>query len=227
MADPPLTVISCSVFRPELSALADRGRLAFPVRFLDSSLHMRPEKLHARLRRMVRQERRQGNLVLLVYGDCSAFMSELGEEEGVLRTTGLNCGELLLGKERHRTLRKERAFLLFPEWVKRWRTILLKLPGLDEETTRLMMRDMHTRFVYLDTGAAPVPEEALRACGGHFGLPVEVCETGLDHLLLRLTEAARRLQDRHGKTPAGAGASEVLRPESGRGEDAGGGRAGP
>ena len=197
MTAPPLTVITCSVFRPELSALVGRGRLAFPFRCLDSSLHMHPERLHAGLQEMVRQERQRGNLVLLVYGDCSAFMSELAEGEGVLRVPGTGCGELLLGKERHMALIKEGAFLLFPEWAGRWREILSNLPGLDEEATRLMMRDMHNRFVYLDTGVAPVPEEALRACGEHFGLPVEVFAAGLDHLLQQVTESARQLLDEH------------------------------
>ncbi len=40
--------IACSVFRPELTALQEQGKLDFQIRYLDSNLHMTPAALHAR-----------------------------------------------------------------------------------------------------------------------------------------------------------------------------------
>lgn len=187
-----LTIVSCSVYAPELEALFKDGVLTHPVRFVDSALHMNPTNLQTRLRDVIQEERASGNSVVLLYGDCSAAMPELASKEGVLRVDGNNCGEILLGKQRYKELMREGAFLLFPEWIDRWQRILLNFPGMSEELVRSMMRDLHTKFVYLNTGLRYLPHEQLKACGDFFGLPVEILDVPLDHLSELVRSAAAR-----------------------------------
>ena len=55
-----IVCIACSIFKNELSTLAKRGDIPFPVRYLNSILHMNPEILHDELARRIDEE--LGNL---------------------------------------------------------------------------------------------------------------------------------------------------------------------
>jgi hypothetical protein len=178
----PVGIIACSVLKPELDALAESGRLKHPVRYKDSSLHMYPQTLGENLEICIEEELKTFSKVLLIYGDCSPGMNEISDGSRVLRLPGANCGELLLGRTQHRTLIKSGAFLLFPEWTVRWRDILLNIPGMSQDIIKIMFKDLHTRFAYLDTGVQPIPMEKLEECSRFFDLTYEIRHAGLDYL---------------------------------------------
>jgi len=198
MPDDPIVAIACSVLRLELETLREQGLINFPIRFLDSRLHMDPEELHAQMARSIQEERRRGCRVLLIYGDCHAHMVDLAADRCVVRVGAINCGEMLLGKQRYKALLKSGAFLLSPEWTCRWRDVLLRFPGLDSDSAGEMIREMHSRFVYLNTLTCPVPHEALKQCADFFLLPYEIEEVSLDLLLAVIQEALARF-DSEGK----------------------------
>ena len=193
---PAVVGIACGVLCPELEALRERRRIDFPIRYLESNLHMAPEMLHQQMASLVESEGKEGHQVLLVYGDCHPHMAELVAMPGVVRVQGVNCCEILLGRERTRSLRKETAFCLLAEWTSRWREVLAKLLDLDEEATVAVMRECHSKLVYLDTGALPLPTDELKACSEYFGLPCEVLSVPLDHLLEVVMDAAKELKGR-------------------------------
>ena len=128
-----------------------------------------------------------------MYGDCHAHMVDQASEEGVVRVEGMNCCELIAGKEAHRRLVRQGAFCLLPEWAERWRELLARLMDLGDGETAEMMREMHTKFVYLDTGTRSVPEEALEECSRHFLMPYEIAAVPLDGLLARIRDAMDQL----------------------------------
>jgi diguanylate cyclase (GGDEF)-like protein/PAS domain S-box-containing protein len=189
----PVKVIACSVFKAELSALSDRDIMPFPIRFFDSIFHMRPDELHDELMDIIKEEQSSGFRILLLCGDCSARMTEMVTDRETVRVAAANCGEMLLGKQYHKSLVKKGAFLLFPEWMERWREVLFNFPGMDTELSIMMLRDLHTCFVYLNTGVRPVPHDELKACSAFFGLPYEVLDIGLDHLEKVVSEAIDRI----------------------------------
>ena len=188
--------ITCSVFRPELTVLQQQGHLDFPIRYLDSNLHMVPAALHERMSALLEYERKRGRRVLLLYGDCHAYMADVGASPNVVRVQGANCCEILLGRTHYKQLFKERAFYLFPEWALRWQEILGRLSDLDEQSTVELLRDMHAKLIYLDTGALPVPEKELQACSEYFGLPCEVLRVSLHHFLTGIHNAVNALENR-------------------------------
>ena len=193
-----MVCIACSVFKPELTALHERGRIDFPIRYLDSCLHMSPVELYERMNALVENERSHNHRVLLIYGDCHPYMADLAASSDVVRVRGLNCGEILLGRGKYKPLLKENVFCLFPEWTLRWRDILTMLFDLNEEFTIEIMQDEHSKLVYLDTGVRPVPQEELKACSEYFGLPYEVFSVSLDHLLGVIQDAIRELKNSGG-----------------------------
>lgn len=179
-------------------ALSRSGRIDYPIRFVDSAFHMCPDVIHSRLKVIIDQERASGRSVVLLYGECFCAMRDLTSNEGIFRVVGNNCGVILLGRERYRALMKEGAFLLMPEWVDRWRQILLNFPGMDEELAITMIRDIHKKFVYVNTGLRPLPTEHIKACSSFFGLPYEVVDITLDSMEKMIMDAIDKVPDEHG-----------------------------
>ncbi|WP_238378935.1 DUF1638 domain-containing protein [Geobacter metallireducens] len=180
-------VVSCGIFRDELAALGRAGKFPWPVRFLDSMLHMEPERLEQALTALVQSL--AGQRIVLLFGDCQARMDLLASREGACRVKGHNCCELVLGREEYRRLRREGAFFLLPEWTARWREVFRERLGfVTPESARLFMQEMHRRIFYLDTGVVPVPAETLAEIGCYVGLPVEVKAVAPD----RLADAVRK-----------------------------------
>ncbi|MCU7937242.1 MAG: DUF1638 domain-containing protein [Candidatus Thiodiazotropha sp. (ex Dulcina madagascariensis)] len=186
--------LACSVFRPELTALVARGELDCRIRYLSSTMHMVPVKLDKRMQKLVGAERKRGHRVLMAYGDCHPHMHDLEQADDVVRTRGMHCGEILLGKKRYKELLREKAFLLLPEWAMRWREILTKLEDLDEASTIELLRERHDKFVYLDTGVVPIPVDEIRACAAYFDLPLEIEVVSLEYLQSVIKDAQDQLE---------------------------------
>jgi hypothetical protein len=187
-----LCFLCCSVLRDELNTFLSLDYPEAEVIFLDSMLHMRPkllkETLHAAL------EQRTDRLCVLIYGDCHGRIREDGQRAGCARTAGVNCGELLLGSERYRQLRNDRAFLFLPEWTHRWREVFTEQLGFTDSTlARQFMQENHNRLVYLDTGRQPPPLLILEEITEFFAMEVEILPVSLDNLRHIVHAATSRL----------------------------------
>jgi len=190
----PPTCIACSIFRREIEALQTTTALDLRFRYLNSMLHMLPEQLETRLRQVIEEEKNQGRQVVLSFGDCCPQMLELQADAGTARTEGINCCEILLGRERYRSLRKEGVFFFLPEWARRWQEIFQKELGLTAANAQSLMGEMHTRLIYLDTGLVPIPEQEMQAASAFTGLPWEVLPVSLEALHANLEKAMNARQ---------------------------------
>jgi hypothetical protein len=186
-------LLACSVFRPELEALARARWPGLELHFLSSMLHMEPPRLERRLLAELGEVRRAARPVGLVYGDCCAGMSELAAGPGVARVGGVNCPATLLDRETYRRLSHDGAFFLLPEWAGRWREVFEDELGLDAAIAPGFMADLHRKLVYLDTGVVPVPRETLEACSRFTALPFEVFPVPLVRLAELVEAALERL----------------------------------
>lgn len=188
---PPLC-LACSILRHEVEAMKESLGGELEVRYLGSMLHMAPELLDRQLTGLLEAEQGMEREVVLVYGDCCPRMLDLQDRPRTARTQGINCCELLLGRDRYRKLRAEGAFFLMPEWALRWRRIFEEELGLGPSNARSLMGEMHTRLVYLDTGLVPVPREALEEASAYTGLPWSILPVDLEPLRRQLREALQR-----------------------------------
>jgi len=188
--------ISCSIFRREIEALQASGRLDLPVDYLNSMLHMAPARLEAHLGEALVEARghQADQGVVLAFGDCCSHMESFESEPGTSRTEGINCCEIILGRETYRRLRREGAFFLMPEWALSWKTVFVGQLGLMGPCAKEFMQEMHTRLVYLDTGILPVPHATLAEASAFLGLPVEILPVSLDALLRSLAQAAHTVR---------------------------------
>lgn len=194
----PHTVwLSCGVVRAEMEELQRLGLIEGELLFLDSMLHMDPPLLEAKLTAALEQNPGQPGSLVLVYGDCSAHMLDLVRRFHVGRVSVINCAQLLLGRKRYRQLMREEAFLVLPEWARRWEHIMKSELGLNEEVAHGLMGENRGVLVYLDSGLVPVPEQQLAAFSVYSGLPWRVEKVTLDCMLATLLEAQAGARSSH------------------------------
>ena len=184
-----IVCIACSIFRVEIEELKKRGDVDFPVRYINSMLHMRPEELKVKIDEMIVEERKKGKRILLLFGECHPYMHELEEPGVVSRVSGMNCPEIMLGREKYNALRNEGSFFLMPEWTRRWKEVFEKELGLAKEVGRELMGDVHEKLVYLDSGMAHIPKSELEEASDYSGLPYGVLPLSLTHLLKGIEDA--------------------------------------
>jgi hypothetical protein len=178
----PVNVVACSIFRREIEWLQARGELLLPFYYLDSMLHMAPEKLRSLLNIRIEKIRGRSGRIVLLYGECHPAMHEQAKQTGVCRVKGVNCCEIMLGSETYRSYLKKGSFFLMPEWVERWETVFRKELGLSESTAKRFMGTMHSQLLYLDTQVQPVPETLLAEISRFTGLRWRCVSVPLNHL---------------------------------------------
>ncbi len=183
--------ITCGIFQAEMAALAPR----FPrlqLIFADSMLHMRPDLLQERIDALLRQH--SADKVLFIYGDCTPRIVELCRKPGFAKTAGINCCEILLGREEYRRLRKSGAFFFLPEWTLRWRDVFERELGFaGGRGVEDMLREVHSHFIYLDTGVLPMPGSVLDEISRELGLPMQQLSVGLSRLEQKISAALETL----------------------------------
>lgn len=185
----PVLGIACGIFMREIQRLVATGQIALPFVFLNSTLHMHPEILNTTLSQAINEALETYEKVILVYGDCHPYMHDGYDKERVIRVSGINCCEVMLGKENYHRLRKQGSFFVLNEWAEKWQELFVEEIGLTEKTAASFMNSMHTNFIYLNTGVSPIPYDVLEAMSTYFDLPYSVETISLDFLKKALDQA--------------------------------------
>ena len=191
MADSEVICLACGVFKRELESIRMKNGLDFKIRTIDSMLHINPEKLREVLEKNVQHY--PGEKILLLYGDCQPRMHDIEQQTNVSRVAGINCCEILLGKERYREYQRSNAFIFLPEWIHRWREIFTQKLGFKKiGNARDFLKEYCRRFVFLDTGLTDVPRQRLDEIKNYFDLPIEILSIDLTTFENGIREALRK-----------------------------------
>ena len=189
-----ITAIACSIFRDEIESLRCENKITVPVIYLDSMLHMFPDRLHERLDKVIKNELESGKKIILIYGECSPYMDQYNKNKNIMRLGGINCVNIFLEDLIYKALRKEGAFFLIHEWALRWQEIFQNELGLNAENAKSFMGEMHTKLIYLDTGSAAVPVDTLNEISAYCGLSYEIMKVTLEVFSNRFNEAVEELK---------------------------------
>lgn len=169
--------IACSIFRNELDEFISKNELKLDVEYLTSMLHMNPELLEIKLLEKKEKLQKKYNKILLLFGDCCPNMLTIEKEKQVCRTDGINCIEIVLGKEKYEKLRRDGVFFLMPEWTLRWKEVFKHELKLKSDVVKEFMQEFHTKIIYIDTGQMEVPLEVLDEIHHYTGLKVEIMKS--------------------------------------------------
>jgi len=178
----PVVGIACGIFVKEIESLVATGQLNIPFVFLNSTLHMHPDELQTSLTSTVDEALSTYEKIVLVYGDCHPYMHDAYDPKRVVRVKGINCCEIMLGRESYRSLRKQGSFFVLSEWADKWKDIFVDEIGLTEKNAPAFMNSMHKDIVYLNAGVSPIPFDVLEAMSAYFHLPYRVEDISLDFL---------------------------------------------
>ncbi|MBU0935238.1 MAG: DUF1638 domain-containing protein [Spirochaetes bacterium] len=182
--------LACGIFRQELARLPPELLSGLRLSFLDSMLHMQPEKLDQILHTALLNP----EPTLLVYGDCCHNMDEFIRPSVCRRTAGVNCCEIMLGSPRYCELRSKGSFFFMPEWTERWAEVFkTELGFADPDLARRFMADSMSGLVYLDTGVSTIPSGTIKEIEAFMGMPVRIEHTGLQQLELSIRAALKDL----------------------------------
>lgn len=183
-----IPIIACSIFKKEIKSLIESGQITGSFTFVSSDLHMVPQQLDKVLEKLITPTS------LLCYGTCYSRMTEQQNKRPIHQVIGLNCCEIFLGRETYQKLRAEGAFFLLPEWTMKWEHIFKDLLGFsNSELASQFMTEMHTKFIYLNTGISTIPMDTLEAVRQYFSLPVEIIDIDLVHLKSAIAEGLKLL----------------------------------
>ncbi len=180
---------ACSIFKNELEQLKTKKGMNLTTKYLSSMLHMKPEILDQQIKSEISKNKSNDKNVVLVFGDCSPNMEHISNEKGVTKLNGINCIEILLGKDIYRKLRKEGVFFLMPEWTMRWKEVFQQELGLRKDIARELMGEMHTRIIYIDTGQVDIPFDKIEEIEDYTGLKTEIMTVDFSQLHSSLSEA--------------------------------------
>lgn len=183
--------LACGIFKNDLIKLKDRLNLR--VLYIDSILHMNPEKLEKLINERIKQY--QFHNILILFGDCHANMLDVEKNSRVARVDGINCCDIILGEKRYRELRRAKTFILMNEWVHRWEEVFkVELGFADSNSAKTFMHDMHSKFVYLYTDNEQIPYEVLEKISEYCGLPYETERYDISYLYKSMLKALKKLE---------------------------------
>lgn len=152
--------------------------------------HLHPDRIvDAVDKRLTELEDRYDRCVV-VYGDCgtSGRLDAVLARHGATRPDGPHCYEMLAGAAYHRiTAERPGTFFLTPWLIRNFDRYVAGRLGLDEHPD--LVRDYFHRFthaVYLRRSDDPFLEKRAQEIADRLGLQLEIRDTGLDELGMRL-----------------------------------------
>jgi len=188
-------IVACSIFKKEIEYLKSIGKIEIPVIYVNSMLHMEPQKLQGILDKKI--DEYKDYKIVLVFGDCHARMLDYGKNKNIVRTQGINCCEIFLGSEKYREFRKEGAFILLPEWADRWKEVFIDYMGFkNSKQIKPFMNEMHKKLIFVDTGYNKVNNSLLNEISDFLGLPLEICNSSINELETVIDQLIKHLEKR-------------------------------
>lgn len=180
MPEEKILLIGCGILKKEIEFLINKNKWPINTLFLDSSLHIDPDKLGERLKSALTIHK--GRDIIVFYGSCHPLMAKILDESGVLRTKGQNCVEMLLGHEIFTEELAKGAYFILENWAEHWDYIMNKSLGRNEEIWKEIFRVDRKYLLGIKTPCsgdfrAKAEEAALTV-----GLPLSWIRVSLDNL---------------------------------------------
>jgi len=189
-------VIACGALAREIVALRSGPLAHLDVTCLPASLHNRPGRIPAAMRRKIAQNRAAYDEILCLYGDCGTGgeLDRVLAEEGVARIPGAHCYEFFAGATDFAAMMEDEpgTFFLTDFLVRHFDRLVVEGLGLDAHP---QMRDdyfgNYRRLVYLQQVEDAALTAKAQAAAARLGLDFERRFTGLDGLAQFLAAAGR------------------------------------
>lgn len=189
MAERPLLLVGCGIFRKEVEALIRKNGWRVETRFEDSALHNHLNRLSARLEESLQAAAREGRRPVVFYGCCHPRMDPILRRYEATRTQGQNCIAMILGYERFMAELSRGAYFLAEDWALMWDPMVRACFGDNLEVIRDIFHGSHRLMLALRTPCSADFGAAAEAAARLVDLPLEWMDVGLGALEAVLSAA--------------------------------------
>jgi len=181
-------VISCGALAREfLTVVKINGWTHIDVTCLPAEWHFTPKKIPDGMRRKIRENRRNYDEILCLFGDCgtSGELDIVLQEEGVSRIPGDHCYAFFAGLPEFDAMQDEDAgtFYLTDFFVRHFDTFVMRHLGLDKYPE--LLDDYFgnfSRVMFLVQVPDPALEMKAREAAKRLNLRFEMRVTGLQNI---------------------------------------------
>ena len=190
-------IVACETIEDELRFAMDKVNVSYPVKWLESGLHIIPKKLNAALSEILADIKAERVLVALGFCGNSILGIKAGNYEMIIPRAD-DCISILLGsvKERLRVSSEYAAYFLTEGWLRGERTIWVEYQHLLEkygeemaDSLMEMMIGNYRTLGLLDCGVGSIEElvESTKEIADALKLKQEIIPAALSWLELFLT----------------------------------------
>ena len=167
-------VVACAALKDELDRILKELGYGGSVAYLDSSFHLRPNVLKAKLTQFLDLEKGPGKEVFVVYGQCFQGIEDLCRRSGVGWTKAENCYHMFLGNDYFRLMEEEPGTYFLDRYLsENFQSLCIQGLGLDRYPEfKQSVFGHYKRAVYIDMkkeGIIPMAEKA----ANYMDIPVQ------------------------------------------------------
>lgn len=188
-------LIACGALAREARAVIAANRLDhLDLACLPASLHNRPERIPAAVRRRIGRARHDYARILVLYADCGTGgeLDRVLQDEGVERIAGPHCYAFFAGEAAFAAMAEAEpgTFWLTDFLARQFETLVIRGLGIDRHPELLPLYfGNYRRLVYLSQTQDPALLAKARAAADRLGLAFEHRATGFGGLATFLKAA--------------------------------------
>ena len=134
-------LVSCGILKKEIESLISKNNWPINTVFLDSSLHVEPDRLLSSL--IIVLSRHRERKVSVIFGACHPMLDDVLAMLGIKRMQAQNCIGMLIGKKIFEEQLSDGAFFLLEDWARKWVRILEKTFGDSPEMIKQVFQQGH------------------------------------------------------------------------------------
>lgn len=175
-------LIACPIFAKELAAVLGEGNQQPAIQFMDERVHFRPEVMRQEVDKGIATAMAKGASCALLVGrecECSKPITEITEGLNARLPEGMNCIEIILGKERAKELQENRTTVMTPAWMEMIANSI-KNRHWTVEDARINLGH-YDRIIILDFGLEPLSDETILEFFELAQVPIEILPADLDY----------------------------------------------
>ncbi|MDH4333616.1 MAG: DUF1638 domain-containing protein [Desulfobulbaceae bacterium] len=175
-------LVTCPIFAKELAAVLPASTATPTVQLMDYRVHFNAEIMAREAARGVQAAGEEGAAISFLVGrECESLqpLSNIAESCGGRLSDGLNCIELLLGREKARALQENRSTVMTPAWIEMISKSIADGHWTVEDARINLGR--YDRIILLDFGLEPLADELILAFFELTQVPIEILPVSLNH----------------------------------------------
>ncbi len=175
-------LIACPIFAKELAAVLPEIAAEATVQLMDYRVHNSAKVMEKELARCIETAGAEGAAISLLVGqECQAQqpLRDIADHCGALLPAGHNCLEIILGRDKARTLADKRTTIMTPAWIDMINNSISDGFWTVEDARINLGR--YDRIILLDCGLVVLDDEMIMEFFELTRVPIEIMPVSLGH----------------------------------------------